>query len=181
MRKFRFLIFIFLILGFDRCEYRRKIADEKSISKSNTIDINPVGIHFFKIILDTITVSELTPQLLIKTKWYSVPFENCISIYSFNEDGKGENYNCELEDMSEIFYKIQNDTLLIEEYNIPHVDNPEQRRIMTRLDKYVYNGIALTMIGSTMYNLIGKQWTPSIKTVIEYLPENNNSARQAAK
>jgi hypothetical protein len=173
-----YFFLIFLSLSFGQCgkpgdTEKNTIVDsvEKVKPTVNEPETELVGIDFFKSILDTIQIHELKTETLLDTKWNSEPLINCISTYLFFEDAKGDHYDCELEDSKKIIYKIQNDTLIIEEYDIPQVDNPDQKTIMTRVDKFVYNGIALTMIGSTMYNLAGKRWTPSIKTVIEYLPE----------
>jgi len=141
---------------------------EKTEIKSNLIESNLQGEELFKSILDTITIENLTTDLLINSNWIFAPFDNCLSTLTFKSDGDGVSYNCELEFDFEIKYKIDNNYLLIEEYDIPHVDNPEQKKIKTRDDKYIFDGQSLIMIGSTMYNIGGKSWTPQIKVVIKY-------------
>ena len=68
-------------------------------------------------------------------------------------------------------YRIDNDTLLIEEFDTQCVDNPELKEYKTREDKYFYNGEALIMVGSTMFNMEGKKYIAEIEMVIKYSKE----------
>lgn len=184
MKMKKYLIFGFIILGFS-CQNSKNDKKVTETPKSNPEIIektkveteisdekNIVGQEFFNLILDTISIKPISKEILLDFDWEYKPFDNCNSTLTFNPSGKGDSYNCEMEEWNEIVYKISSDTLLIQEFDIPHVDNPEQKRIKTRDDKYVFNGYALYMIGSIMHNIGGKSWTPKIHDVIEYKKEN---------
>jgi hypothetical protein len=133
----------------------------------NITESEYVGDELFQSILDTVTIKQLTSDLLINSNWTFTPFEDCKSTYKFKLDGNGESYNCEMDETTEIKYKIENDYLLIEEFDIPHVDNEDKRKIKTRDDKYIFNGQSLIMVGSIMHTG-GKSKTPEIEIVIRY-------------
>ncbi|RZJ50649.1 MAG: hypothetical protein EOO19_02700 [Chryseobacterium sp.] len=127
-----------------------------------------VGQELFKSILDTINVKTITVDFIINNQWFYRPFDNCESYLKFQENGKGISYNCEMEEDYEMTYKIEGNKLFIAEYDIPHVDNEERKKIKYRDDTYVYNGHSLIMVGSKMYNIGGLEWTPKIEVVINY-------------
>lgn len=142
--------------------------NENLIVKSNVIESELKGEELFKSILDTITIKELTIDLLTSSKWIYVPFDNCLSTYTFLTDGKGVSYNCEQELDFEIKFNIKNNFVLIEEFDIPHVDNQENKKIKVRDDKFIFDGKSLVLVGSTIYNIGGKSWTPEIDIVVKY-------------
>jgi hypothetical protein len=126
------------------------------------------GEDLFEKIKDTLRIKSLDYETLINSKWEFHIADNCINEFHFNQKNIGKITDCEIEETFEIKYKIIDDTLFVEEYSIPHVDNPEGKMIKSRDDIYVYNGHSLIMVGSTMYNIGGKSWTPKIKAIIEY-------------
>jgi hypothetical protein len=122
----------------------------------------------FNAILDTIKIKPIDTKTLIKSIWKFQAFENCVYTLSFNENGTGKKFHCELGYFMDIHFKILNDTLIIQEFDTPTEDNPDLKKIKVAESKYLFNGTALIMIGSKSFNMIG---TPSIsetKTVIEY-------------
>lgn len=127
-----------------------------------------VGEDLFRIIMDTIKMDTITVNFLINNRWIFKPFDNCESYLKFQENGKGISYNCELEEDYEMTYKIQENKVFIAEYEIPHVDNEERKKIKYRDDTYVFNGHSLIMVNSRMYNIGGREWTPEIEVVINY-------------
>lgn len=150
---------------------KNEIIEEENknlLVKSNVIESELKGEELFKSILDTITIKELTIDLLTNSKWIYVPFDNCLSTYTFLTDGKGVSYNCEQELDFEIKFNIKNNFLMIEEFDIPHVDNPDNRKIKVKDDKFIFDGKSLVLVGSTIYNIGGKSWTPEISIVVKY-------------
>lgn len=139
---------------------------------TNKVDVQitekKVGQELFKSILDTITIKTITVDFLINNQWVYRPFDNCKSYLKFQENGKGISYSCEMEEDYEITYKIEGNKVFIAEYDIPHVDNEERKKIKYRYDTYVYNGHSLIMVDSKMYNIGGLEWTPKIEVVINY-------------
>lgn len=127
-----------------------------------------VGQELFKTILDTITIETISTDFLINNQWIYRPFDNCESYLKFQANGKGISYNCEMEEDYEMTYKIEGNKVFIAEYDIPHVDNEERKKIKYRADTYVYNGHSLIMVDSKMYNMGGLEWTPKIEVVINY-------------
>ena len=148
------------------------ITEKSKVKPETSKKKNAVGQEFFNLILDTISIKPISEDILLDFDWIYKPFDNCVSTMTFNPSGKGDSYNCEMEESYDITYKLNSDTVLVQEFDIPHVDNPEQKRIKTRDDKYVFNGNCLYMIGSTMHNVDGKSWTPKIHNIIEYKKEN---------
>jgi hypothetical protein len=139
-------------------------TDSKSIVQPD----KKVGEQLFKEILDTIKIEAITNAFLLKNQWAYKPFDNCSSFLKFKANGKGLSYNCEMEEEYEMTYQVIENRVYIAEYDIPHVDNEEQKKIKFRDDIYVYNGHSLIMIGSKMYNIGGLEWTPKIEDVINY-------------
>ncbi len=127
-----------------------------------------VGQELFKSILDTISIKTISIDFLINNQWIYRPFDNCESYLKFQANGKGISYNCEMEENYEITYKIEGNKVFIAEYDIPHVDNEEGKKIKFRDDTYVYNGHSLIMVDSKMYNIGGLEWIPKIEVVINY-------------
>jgi hypothetical protein len=141
-----------------------------SIDEKNT-DQEPekkVGQELFKAILDTITIETISADLLINNQWIYRPFGNCESYLKFQANGKGISYNCEIEEDYEMTYKIEGNKISIAEYEIPHVDNEDRKKIKYRDDTYIYNGHSLIMVDSRMYNIGEREWTPKIEVVINY-------------
>ena len=137
-----------------------KITDQETEKK--------IGQELFKSILDTIKIETISADFLVKNQWIYRPFENCESYLKFKASGKGISYNCEMEEDYEMTYKIEGNKVFIAEYDIPHVDNEERKKIKFRDDTYVYNGHSLIMVDSKMYNIGGLEWTPKIEVVIGY-------------
>jgi hypothetical protein len=127
-----------------------------------------VGQELFKSILDTISVKTISTDFLINNRWIYRPFDNCASYLKFQVNGKGISYNCEMEEDYEMTYKVEGNIVFIVEYDIPHVDNEERKKIKFRDDTYVYNGRSLIMVDSKMYNIGGLEWTPQIEVIINY-------------
>jgi hypothetical protein len=126
------------------------------------------GKVLFNSILDTLNVEPINEDVLLENDWLFKPFDNCISYFEFNKNGKGTTYNCEMDETNEINFSITNNRLIISEFEAPHVNNPENIKIKSREDIFVFNGKALIMVGSKMYNINGNQWEPEIEFVIEY-------------
>lgn len=124
--------------------------------------------ELFKSILDTITVNNVNVDFLTRNQWIYRPFDNCESFLKFQENGIGVSYNCEMVDEYEMTYRIEGNKVFISEYDIPHIDNEELKRIKFRDDTYVYNGNSLVMVDSKMYNIGGLEWLPKIEVVIDY-------------
>lgn len=144
--------------------------NESTLTKkvNNKITGKKVGQELFKSILDTITVKTITTDLLINNQWFYRPFRNCESYLKFQENGKGISFNCEMEVDYEMTYKIEGNKVFIAEYDIPQVDNEEEKKIKIRDDIYIYNGHSLIMVDSKMYNIGGLEWIPEIEFVINY-------------
>jgi len=143
--------------------------DSTLLKKSrNQIIKKKFGKELFQSILDTLNIKSVTVDLLTRNEWIYRPFENCESFLKFQESGIGVSYNCEMEEEYELTYKIEGNKVFISEYDIPHVDNKEQKKIKFRDDIYVYNGHSFVMIDSKMYNIGGLEWTPKIEVVIDY-------------
>ena len=121
-----------------------------------------IGNELFSAILDTIQLEDLSETILTQSNWTFVPFTDCISSLTFNIDGTGIEYNCEIEEEYSFSYAVKQDTLFMTEYHVPHVDNPEGKTLKLRDDKYVLNNNSLTLIGSTMYNNAGISFEPKI-------------------
>lgn len=147
-----------------------KNQTELVLTKKNTEQKaeNKVGQELFKSILDTISVKTISTDFLINNRWIYRPFDNCASYLKFQVNGKGISYNCEMEEDYEITYKVEENKVFIAEYDIPHVDNEERKKIKFRDDTYVYNGHSLILVDSKMYNIGGLEWTPKIEVVINY-------------
>ncbi|GEM_PF-3217185 len=141
---------------------------KREVIHESTLNINLEGEELFAAIKDTISIQPLNTDVLVQSVWIYNPYENCFSQIKFTYTGKGKYYDCEIPDEYEIIYRIESDTLHIERYDTPRVDNPEMKKIKSRDDYYIYTGKSLVMIGSQMYNLAGKTWIPGIKTIIEY-------------
>lgn len=140
-------------------------STEKNADKKTELK---VGQELFKAILDTITTEKISVDFLVNNQWIYRPFDNCESYLKFQVNGKGISYNCEMEEDYEMTYKIEGNKLFIAEYDIPHVDNEERKKIKYRDDTYVYNGHSLIMVDSKMYNIGGREWIPKIEVVINY-------------
>lgn len=132
-----------------------------------------IGNELFSAILDTIQAEGLSETILTQSNWTFVPFTDCISSLNFNDDGTGIEYNCEIEEDYFFTYLVKTDTLLMTEYHIPHVDNPEGETLKLRDDKYVLNNNSLTLVGSTMYNNAGIPFEPKIEVIIQYEQKKN--------
>lgn len=132
-----------------------------------------IGNELFSAILDTIQIQNLSQTTLTQSKWTFVPFTDCISSLTFNDDGTGTEYNCEIEEDYSFTYSVNLDTLYMTEYHIPHVDNPERETLKLRDDKYVLNNNSLTLVGSTMYNNAGIPFEPKIEVIIQYEQKKN--------
>ncbi len=143
---------------------------DSTLVKKNDSQIikKKVGKELFQSILDTIKTKGVTVVLLTRNEWIYQPFENCESFLKFHENGIGVSYNCEMDEDYELTYKIEGNKIFISEYDIPHVNNEEQKKIKFREDTYVYNGHSLVMIDSKMCNIGGLQWIPNIEVVIDY-------------
>ena len=165
------LIFTIQSCGNERKPFKSQVISEKNETALLIKKTELTGQELFNSILDTISLKHLDAEILTKSRWKFNPFENCISYYSFKENGIGELYSCEREWKYEIKYQILNDTLLIEEFDNPTEDNPENKIVKVRDDKFIYNGKSLILIGSTLYNMGGISWTPDIELVIEYKGE----------
>jgi hypothetical protein len=152
--------------------------NQSELKSTNTIDDQikkkKVGKELFKSILDTVTIKEITVELLINNKWLYNPFENCESYMKFQENGRGISYGCEMEEDYEMLYKIKENRVFVAEYDIPHVDNKERKKIKFRDDIYVYNGHSLILIDSKMYNIGGQEWIPKIDVLINYDMKKND-------
>jgi len=127
-----------------------------------------VGKELFNSILDSINIETITIGFLIKNQWIYRPFNNCESCLKFQVNGKGVSYNCEMEEDYEMTYKVEGNKVFIAEYETPHLDNEERKKIKFRDDTYVYNGHSLILVDSKMYNIGGLEWTPKIEVVINY-------------
>lgn len=147
---------------------KNQTASPQTNKSGNQTTEKKVGQELFKSILDTITVNSIMVDYLINNQWIYRPFDNCESYLKFQENGKGISYSCEMEEDYEMTYKIEGNKVFIAEYDIPHVDNEEGKKIKYRDDTYVYNGHSLIMIDSKMYNIGGLEWTPEIEVVINY-------------
>lgn len=143
---------------------------ELSLTQKNTDQETEkkFGQELFKSILDTITIATISTDFLVNNQWLYRPFDNCESYLKFQANGKGISYNCEMEEDYEMTYKIEENKVFIVEYDIPHVDNEERKKIKFRDDTYVYNGHSLVLVDSKMYNIGGLEWTPKIEVVINY-------------
>lgn len=153
----------------------KKINTTQPTNKSNE-EIRVVkntGEKLFTKILDTVTSKPVTIQLLRENQWAYKPFDNCLSYLKFEQNGKGISFNCEMEEEYEMTYQIDGLKIYVSEFDIPHTDNAEQRRIKSRTDTYIYNGESLIMVDSKMYNIPGMSWTPEIEVVINYKRMNN--------
>ena len=126
------------------------------------------GPELLKKILDTITIKPLTIDFLVNNTWNFHAFENCITTYTFFENNTGELYNCENEWLYEITYKIVGDTLFIQQYDQPEVDNPENIRYKSRDDKFLFNGRSLILIDYKIFNMAGKLSEFQLETIIEF-------------
>ena len=151
-----------------------KVVDKRQ-SESPLIEKNDnqiikkkVGEELFKSILDTITINNVNVDFLTRNQWIYRPFDNCESFLKFQENGIGVSYNCEMEEEYEMTYRIEGNKVFIAEYDIPHVDNTEHKKIKYRDDTYVYNGHSLILIDSKMYSIGGREWIPEIEVVIDY-------------
>jgi outer membrane lipoprotein-sorting protein len=127
-----------------------------------------VGQDLFKSILDTISVKTISTDFLINNQWIYRPFDNCESYLNFQAKGKGNSYNCEMEEEYEMTYIIEGNKVFIAEYDTPHVDNEARKKIKFRDDTYIYNGHSLIMVDSKMYDIGGREWIPKIEVVINY-------------
>ena len=138
---------------------------EKNADQENE---KKVGQDLFKSILDTISIKTISIDFLVNNQWIYRPFDTCESYLKFQANGKGISYNCEMEEDYEMTYKIEGNKVFVAEYDIPHVDNEERKKIKYRDDTYVYNGHSLIMVDSKMYNIGGREWIPKIGVVINY-------------
>lgn len=75
--------------------------------------------------------------------------DSCKSYLLFKENMNGISYDCERDLTDDIKYKIVNDNLLIDEYNIPTEDNPEHKTIIEWSGKHLYTGHSLKLIKGT--------------------------------
>jgi hypothetical protein len=172
----RLTLLLLVLLLFYACSSRsnKDIVQNIDSSSKNRKNVDTLiqkrlsGKELFETIKDTLHKKSIDYKTLLNSKWEFLIANNCINTIQFFENNTGKNIDCEIEELYEIKYKIIDDTLYIEEYTIPHVDNPEGKKLKSRDDIYVYNGHSLIMIGSTMHNIGGKSWTPKIRTVIEY-------------
>src|SRR5690554_5608428 len=137
-----------------------KITDQETKKK--------VGQELFKTILDTIAIETISADFLINNQWIYRPFDNCESYLKFQTNGKGISYNCEMEEDYEMTYKIEHNKVVVSEYDIPHVDNEERKKIKFREDTYIYNGNSLILVDAKMYNMANIEWTPDIEIVVTY-------------
>lgn len=97
-------------------------------SKSIAYPDKKVDEQLFKIILDSIKIEAITDDFLLKNQWSYKPFDNCSSFLKFKANGKGLSYNCEMEEEYEMTYRVKENRVYIAEYDIPHVDNEEQKK-----------------------------------------------------
>jgi len=137
-----------------------KITDQETKKK--------VGQELFKAILDTIAIETISADILINNQWIYRPFDNCESYLKFQTNGKGISYNCEMEEDYEMTYKIEHNKVVVSEYDIPHVDNEERKKIKFREDTYIFNGNSLILVDAKMYNMANIEWTPDIEIVVTY-------------
>jgi len=80
----------------------------------------------------------------------------------------GISYDCERDLSDDIKYKIINDTLLIDEYNIPTEDNPEHKTIVEWTGRFLYTGHSLKLIKGTFFEISGKQMFVNTPSDYEY-------------
>ena len=179
MKKTIQIIIVMILLYSCGQQAREKKQDSESADKNQTESIQSdtnvgqniekkVGEELFNSILDTINIEMITNDFLTKNNWIFRPFEDCESYLQFKENGKGISYSCEMDLDYEMLYRIEGNKVLVSEYDIPHVDNEEGKIIKYRDDIYVYNGHSLILVGSSMYNIGGLEWTPDIERVIKY-------------
>ena len=140
--------------------WTEKITDQETKKK--------VGQELFKAILDTIAIETISANFLINNQWIYRPFDNCESYLKFQTNGKGISYNCEMEEDYEMTYKIEHNKVVVSEYDIPHVDNEERKKIKFREDTYIYNGNSLILVNAKMYNMANIEWTPDIEIAVTY-------------
>jgi len=140
--------------------WTEKITDQETKKK--------VGQELFKTILDTIAIETISADFLINNQWIYRPFDNCESYLKFQTNEKGISYNCEMEEDYEMTYKIEHNKVVVSEYDIPHVDNEERKKIKFREDTYIFNGNSLILVDAKMYNMANIEWTPDIEIVVTY-------------
>lgn len=126
------------------------------------------GEELFARIADTIHIAHLTKDILIENKWHSDFAPGCISSYKFFATGHGVEYDCELDEKYEITYFLKMDTLQVQEFDTPDMDNINRKRIKSGDYKFLYNGKFLILIDAKAHPLNGRTWTPDIQEVIRY-------------
>jgi len=182
----KFIQIILILILISSCEKKTKQIEngvestENSQLYSATERMNSnkfekkIGLELFKSILDTVKIETITKNQLINNEWIYNPFDKCESHFVFKNNGTGVSYNCEMEDDYEMTFRIEENKVYISEYDIPHVDNKERKKIKFRDDVFIYNGKSLLMVNSKMYNNVGLEWTPDIEVVIEYKRKNTS-------
>ncbi len=174
----KFLIVAYLLICLTLIQCRAKtdkndasIKSKKHDSLANSIS-NGIkqgkGEDLFFRISDTIHKAHLTKDILVFNKWQSDVAPGCMSSYKFFASGSGVEYECELDEKFEIIYFVKMDTLIVQEFDTPDMDNIKRKRIKTSDDKFIYNRSALVMIDSKLHSINGRTWTADIQEVIRY-------------
>jgi len=184
--KMKFIQIILILILISSCGKKTKhIENGKESTEKSQAEIRPtekmnsnkfekkIGLELFKSILDTVKIETITKKQLINNEWIYKPFDSCESHFKFKNNGTGVSYNCEMEEDYEMTFRIDENKVYISEYNIPHVENKERKKIKFRDDIFIYNGKSLLMVNSKMYNNVGLEWTPNIEVVIEYERKKN--------
>jgi len=181
MKKLKIFILLIVII-FVSCGNSAKTNENNDLAKDTIVEKEidfvsqsdkKVGKELFDAILDTINIQSISVYFLITNEWFFEPFDSCKSYLKFFNNGKGIDYNCEMEEEYEITYRIEENRIYISEFDTPHVDNPEGKKIKSRDDIYVYNGHSLIMINSKMYSVSGVEWIPKVEVVINYDRKTN--------
>lgn len=64
-------------------------------------------------IVNNHTISSISKEDFVNTKWINKIAEDCVSFYEFKENGKNIDYECVVNDTIYGTYKVENDTLII--------------------------------------------------------------------
>lgn len=177
LRKFWIFLLVIVQLGGFSCNNSTKNESNKLLEEKNNKDFKDlihktkkelIGADLFKAILDTITQRHLDIDLLVNSNWQFKVADDCIYTFKFKHNNIGENYNCEIIETYEIKYKIENDTLFVQEFEFSEIDSTLNNKRLVRNDKYIYNGESLIMVASITYYGGNKPRVPKIKEIIEY-------------
>ncbi len=155
-----FLMVIILLSSCTNSKNEHVILNNKEVIKEKI-----TGEAFLQSIRDTIKKEKISENFLQSNSWFYQPFEDCISYYLFEKNGKGTSFDCEMEDTLCFTYYIKNDEIHISEFDFEN--HISKRKIKTREDVYVFSSNKLTLIDSRFLSE-SKSWVPEIENIICY-------------